>query len=105
MRPIDADKIDETVMRLNKDTYNVTQGEYKIIKKVLNEMPTIDVKPEIRDSLFNFGYEAGRGVGREMLRGTIRMMNRELLQIISQEKFYLNEVKEIFERYEKECDE
>ena len=105
MRLIDADELLEHAYRDRLDTR-------ERIADMIENAPTvntINVKVPItsldNEKLFDSGYDAGRRVGREILRGTIRMMNREIFQVISQPKYYIDDVTEIFKRYEKECDE
>lgn len=41
MRLIDADKLDDTIMRLNEEGWEITRAEYKRIDGVVFEMPTV----------------------------------------------------------------
>lgn len=46
MRLIDADAIDDVVMRLNAEgDSGITRSEYKLIDSVLFEFPTVDAEP------------------------------------------------------------
>lgn len=97
MRLIDADELLEHAYRDRLDTR-------ERIAAMIENAPTVNTSLD-NEKLFDSGYDAGRRVGREILRGTIRMMNREIFQVISQPKYYIDDVTEIFKRYEKECDE
>ena len=47
MRLIDADSLDDVVMRLNaEENRGITRSEYKLIDSVLFEFPTIEAQPE-----------------------------------------------------------
>ena len=48
MRLIDADSLDETITRLNEQDWGITRNEYKLIDRVIFEMPTVDVLDKIR---------------------------------------------------------
>ena len=48
MRLIDADSLDETITRLNEQDWGITRNEYKLIDRVIFEMPTVDVLEQIR---------------------------------------------------------
>lgn len=45
MRPIDADDLDNVVLRLNKEGRTITRNEYKILDSIIFEFPTIEVEP------------------------------------------------------------
>lgn len=46
MRLIDADALDDVVMRLNAEgDSGITRSEYKLIDSVLFEFPTVDAEP------------------------------------------------------------
>lgn len=51
MRLIDADSLDETITRLNEQDWGITRNEYKLIDRVIFEMPTVDVLEQIRDEI------------------------------------------------------
>lgn len=48
MRIIDANKLDDVVVRLNSQDWQITRGEYKLINRVLFEFPSVDAVPVVR---------------------------------------------------------
>lgn len=46
MRLIDADKLDDTIIRLNEEDWQITRYEYKRIEGVIFEMPTVQAVPQ-----------------------------------------------------------
>ena len=40
-RLVDADKSDDTIIRLNEDGWDITRNEYKLIDRVIFELPTV----------------------------------------------------------------
>lgn len=45
MKMIDADELDDTIIRLNAEGWDITRSEYKIIAGVLHEMPSANPNP------------------------------------------------------------
>lgn len=45
MKLVDIDKLDDTIVRLNQDGWDITRNEYKRIADVLFEMPTEKAVP------------------------------------------------------------
>lgn len=46
MKIIDADELDNTIIRLNAEGWDITRSEYKRISGVLHEMPSVNPKYE-----------------------------------------------------------
>lgn len=44
-RPIDADDLDNVVLRLNEEGRAITRNDYKTVDSILLEFPTIEAEP------------------------------------------------------------
>ena len=45
MRLIDADALDDIVLKLNKEGRTITRSEYKTVDSIIFEFPTIEAEP------------------------------------------------------------
>lgn len=65
MRLIDADELDNVVLKMNEDGADITRGEYKLIDSVLFEFSTVDAMPVVHGHWTNLsisvsGYSSAK---------------------------------------------
>lgn len=60
MRLIDADDLDNVVLRLNEEGRTITRSEYKTVDSIIFEFPTIEAEP-VRRGRWKVWYHGENG--------------------------------------------